>query len=345
MNPALIFLFLLCFQLCPSSAWAGGAVAEIKQRQLIEQQVIEQEIVRRQQQEIIRQYMLAYQQAAVQQYVQAQKEAIVVRAAQEQAAQQFMAQQMAQEIAAYQIASVRRDQVLAQQTALQIKVVQDRQLQQAFQAIQAQQYVQNVQASQAQQYAQNAAVAQMMAVEQQKSLAEYQQALLAKDLVDHAAYEQIQQAYAVKTAQDAQQVAAFQAASILNRDKLYENVPSSYVKDVVSVSDLWASLDKSSKAWPLLIDKKAKAVTISHYMQKLAGEGGKIQKDPMHYAQMIDDMSKQNPSMLLQPLMDLVRIMAIIEYDFDNGLDKNALAHQIFTDEKSFQANKKRLGL
>ena len=125
----------------------------------------------------------------------------------------------------------------------------------------------------------------------------------------------------------------------MNRDKLYEDIPSEYVKEVVPVSDLWASLDKSSKAWPLIIDKKAKGVTISHYIQKLAADKGVIRQDPLHYAQMIDDMYKQNPSMLLQPLVDVLRIMAIIEYDYDTGIDKDVLARRIFPDEKSFQAN------
>lgn len=58
---------------------------------------------------------------------------------------------------------------------------------------------------------------------------------------------------------------------------------------------------KTSKAWPLIIDKKAKGATISHYIEKLAESGGKVRKDPMHYAEMIDGMYKENPSMLLQP--------------------------------------------
>lgn len=329
MNIILVFLYLLSFSV---SSWAGGDFAAIKQRQLLEQAAIEQEIIKRQQEEAVRQYMIAYQQAAVQQYVQAQKEAVVTRAVQEQAVTQYIAQQMAQEIAAFQVASARRDQVLGQQAALHIRVAQNTQFQQALLANQAQQYVQQVTA------------AQMIAAQQQQTLAEYQQALMAKEVGERAAYEQVGQAYAIKAAQNAQQLMAYQAASALNRDKLYEDIPSEYVKEVVSVSDLWTSLDKSSKAWPLIVDKKAKGVTISHYIQKLAAQKGVIRKDPLLYAQMIDDISKQNPSMLLQPLVDVVRIMAIIEYDYDTGVDKDVLARRIFPDEKSFKANKQRLG-
>lgn len=318
-------------------SWAGGAVAAIKQRELVEQQMIQQEIVRRQQAEMVKQYMAAYQQAAVQQYVQAQKEAIAMRAAQEQAVQQLMAQRMVEEITAFQIASVRRDQMLAQQTAIQIRVVQDAQMQQMSQMMAAQQ---------AQQYQQQVAVAQLMASQQQKTLEEYQQALLLKDLGEKAAYTQMQEARVASAVQGAQQIMAYQAAaSMMNKDKMYEDIPSSYVKEVVKVSDLWESLDKSSKAWPLIIDRKAKGVTVSHYIEKLSQSGAKVTKDPMHYADMIDSMYKENPSMLAQPFLDLLRIMAIIEYDFDNGIDKDAMARRIFPDDKSFQANKKRLGM
>lgn len=333
MNQIFSLLVFSLFLLSSADSFAGGAVAAIKQRQLMEEQVIRQEIVRRQQEELIKQYVAAYQQAAIQQYIQAQKEALLVRSAQEQMAARYMAQQMTQEIAAYQIARARRDQLLAQQAALQIRVVQNVQLQQALMAEQAKQYVQQVQA------------AQMIAAQQQQTLAEYQQALMAKEIGDHAAYEQARQVYAAKTAQEAQQLMAYQAVSAMNQDRMYEDIPSSYVKDVVSIGDLWKSLDKTSKAWPLMIDKKAKGATVSHYIQKLSDEGAKIRKDPMNYVKMIDDMSKQNPAMLLQPFVDVLRIVAIIEYDYDNGIDKNVLARRIFPDEKSFAANKQRLGL
>lgn len=333
MKTFLILLVSFLFSLSPLTVWAGGAVAAVKQRQLMEQQAVQQEIVRRQQQEMMRQYMLAYQQAAIQQYVQAQRQAIAMRAAQEQAAQQFMAQRMAEEMAVYQMTVARRQQVLEQAAAMQIRIVQNVQYQQAFQTIAAQRQVQE------------AVATRMIATQQQKTLAEYQQALMAKEVAEHKAYEQATQAYGMKAAQQAQQMAAYRGSSALNKNKLYEDIQPSYVKDVVPVSDLWRSLDKTSKAWPLIIDTKAKGVTVSHYIQKLGSEGAKIEKDPLHYVEMIDAMSQENPSMLLQPLGDLLRVIAIIEYDYQNGIDKDALARRIFPTEQAFQANKKRLGL
>jgi hypothetical protein len=200
---------------------------------------------------------------------------------------------------------------------------------------------------QAQQYMQQAAVAQAVAARQQQTLAEYQQAILAKEVGEKAAYEQVQAIREARTAQDAQEIAAYQAATVMrekDRNKMYEDIPQSFVKDVVSVNELWKSLDTSSQAWSLLIDKKAKGVTVSHYMDELAKEGGKIHQDPLHYAQIIDDMSSQSPDMLKQPFKDLLRVAAIIEYDFDNGVDKDVLARKVFPDDRAFKSNKQRLG-
>lgn len=341
MKPAIAFLSLFIFIIPVPLSSAGGAIEEIKQRQLMEEQqqiqqaIVEKAIVERQQQEMVAQYMAAYQQAAVQQYVQSQQQAIAVAAAQQQAVAQYMAQQMALEMAAYQAAVARRQQTLAQEQVLRIKTVQNSQ------------YRQVLMNQQAQQYLQQAAVAQAVASRQKQTLAEYQQAILAKEIGEKAAYEQVQAIRDARTIQDAQEIAAYQAATVMrekDRNKLYEDIPSSFVKDVVPVSELWKSLDTSSRAWVLLIDKKAKGVTISHYIEQLAKEGGVIHQDPLHYAQIIDDMSSQNSQMLQQPFKDLLTVVAIIEYDFDNGVDKNILARKVFPDERTFQSNKQRLG-
>jgi hypothetical protein len=332
-------LGLVCsLVLNPFPAWASGSLAAIKQRQMMEQeayqQAVAQEMIKRQQQEMINQYMVAYQQAAVAQYVEAQKQAIMVAAAQQQMAAQYMAQQMAQQIAAYKEATIRRQQMMAQQEMFKIKVAQNAQIQQYMMAQQANQYMQQ------------AAVAQAVAANQQQRFAEYSQALVQKSVAEKLAYDQVQTVRAVKGAQEAQDVMTYQAAQAMqerDQNKLYEDIPSSFVKDVVGVSALWKSLDATAKAWTLVIDKKAKGVTIKHYIDELAKEGAAIRKDPLYYAQVIDDMARENPRMLDQPFKDILRIVAIIDYDYDNGTDKDALARRIFPDERAFQANKKRV--
>ena len=126
--------------------------------------------------------------------------------------------------------------------------------------------------------------------------------------------------------------------------KPYEEVGPNEVKDVVDITEVWQRLDKDSRAWALLIDNQAKALTVEEYIDRFRGERTKIQKPPAQYAAAIDDMASQNPQMLTQPFKDLVRLMAVIEYDFDNGMDRDALAKKVLGD-KFYQNNKKRLGI
>ena len=322
----LFFIGILLFPVSPS--WAGGAVAAIKQRQA---QAIQEEYIRQQQQAMVQEYMAAQQQAAVQQYI-AQQQAAAVAAFQQRAAAQYVAQQMAQEVAAYRAAVNHRQEILDQQQALRIKVVRDAQ------------YGDLLRSYQAQQYLQQRAVGEAVVAQQQKTMAEYQQALLSKQIGEKAAYEQAQAVMAAKSVQEAQEVMAYQTAQAYQeKNKLYEDIPSSYIKDVVPITELWKSLDKSAKAWPLIIDKKAKGATVSHYIDELAKEG-KISQDPGHYVEIIDGMYRSNPQMLLEPFKEVLRIVSIIEYDYDNGVDKDVLARKVFPDEHSYVANKKRLG-
>ncbi len=338
MKLSTIIIVTGCLIAVPAPVWAGGALVAVKQRQMMEQEAyqraVAEEMVKRQQQEMMQQYMVAYQQASVAQYVEAQKHAMTVAAVQQQMAAQYMAQQMAQEIATYQEAMVRRQQVLAQQEMLKIRVAQNVQFQQA------------VMSNQVRQYMQQAAVTQAVAASQQQRLGEYRQALVEKAVADQLVYDQVQTVRAVQGAQEAQTIMAYQAATALqqmDQNKMYEDIPPAFVKDVVGVGELWKSLDQSSKSWRLLIDKKAKGVTIKHYIDELAKEGGVVRKDPLYYAQVIDDMARQNPQMLDQPFKDVLRIVAIIDYDYDNGQDKDMMAHKIFPNEKAFQANKSRV--
>jgi hypothetical protein len=335
MRILVLVVLLITICLIPQPLWAGGAVAAVKQRQLMEQEAyqraIQEEMIRRQQQQIVQQYMVAQQQAAVAQYVEAQKQAVMVAAVQQQMAAQYMAQQMAQEVAAYQQAIIRRQQMLSQQQVLKIKVSQNAQFQQALMAHQVRQYMQQT------------AVAQVVAADQQHRLAEYRQALVEKAVADKMAVDQVHGMRAAQEAREVQNVLSYQAAQQFDQNRLYEDIPPAFVKDIVGVSDLWKSLDASSKSWPLIVDKKAKGITVKHYMDELAKEGGIIRKDPLYYAKVIDDMARENPVMLEQPFKDILRIVAIIDYDYDNGTDKDFLARKIFPNEKAFQTNKERV--
>ena len=116
---------------------------------------------------------------------------------------------------------------------------------------------------------------------------------------------------------------------------------STDVKDVVDLSEVWKKLDTKSTVWPLLIDDQAKVLTVSEYIDRFHKEGVKINEPPTHYVQEIDQMVQQNPEMLQRPFGELLQMLAIIDYDFDNGMDKDALAKKVLG-EAGYEENKKR---
>jgi len=58
---------------------------------------------------------------------------------------------------------------------------------------------------------------------------------------------------------------------------------------------------------------------------------------------MIDKMSQDNPELLNNPLKDILKIAAIIEYDFNNGTNKDLMAKKVLG-EAAYKKNKNRLG-
>ena len=117
------------------------------------------------------------------------------------------------------------------------------------------------------------------------------------------------------------------------------------VKDVVDINDLIASFETSSQAWPLIIDQEAKSVVISAYIDQYRKQGIGINKSSVYYAELIDAMTQQSADMLNQPLKQVLKILAILEYDFNNGQNKDDLALKILGNQQAVMQNKKRLGL
>lgn len=112
-------------------------------------------------------------------------------------------------------------------------------------------------------------------------------------------------------------------------------------QDTVDLSEVWKKLDKRSTVWTLLIDDQAKVLTVSEYIDRFHKEGVKINEPPLHYAQMIDQVVGQNPQLLNRPFGELLQMMAIVDYDFDNGMNKDDLARKVLGEE-GYEANKKR---
>lgn len=128
------------------------------------------------------------------------------------------------------------------------------------------------------------------------------------------------------------------------RKKSAEKIPvnEAEVQEIVELNQLLAAFATSSEAWPLIIDTSAKEMVMAHYIDQFRQQGITIQNPPALYVNAIDTMSESDREMLKQPFENILRVIAIIEYDFDNGQDKNKMALQILG-EKGFQENKERL--
>lgn len=114
------------------------------------------------------------------------------------------------------------------------------------------------------------------------------------------------------------------------------------VKEVADFGQVVASLDQSGHAWALIIDSEAKEMLVSHYIQQYQQQGTIIRKGPSHYVGMVDSMSQSAPEMLAQPFPKILRIISVMEYDFDNGRNKDVMAREILG-EKMYHQNKERL--
>ncbi len=141
-----------------------------------------------------------------------------------------------------------------------------------------------------------------------------------------------------------QQIQQYQAQMELHKMRQTPSVQEEEVQEIVDISQLYAVLAKSSEAWNLIIDQEAKVMIVEHFIEGFARHGITIQKPALFYAQQIDAMSQSHPEMLSQPFPDILQTVAIIEYDLNNGADKDAMAMKVLG-EAAFMQNKRRLGL
>ncbi len=103
-------------------------------------------------------------------------------------------------------------------------------------------------------------------------------------------------------------------------------------------------LDSSSEVWPKIIHADDKIFIISHYIKKYGKSGVKIAKKANFYSVVIDDFLNRNTQYLRLPLDQVLKIVSVMEYDFDDGDDKDNLAFTVLG-QKGYVANKKRLGI
>ncbi|MBF0522243.1 MAG: hypothetical protein HQL24_04215 [Candidatus Omnitrophica bacterium] len=116
------------------------------------------------------------------------------------------------------------------------------------------------------------------------------------------------------------------------------------IEDVISITDLWQRLSSSSEAWTLMVDSEPKELTVQKYIDIYREKNVYIRKPAKYYVDMIDNISLKNPELLKNPFNEVLRFVAVVEYDFDNGQDRDQLARHMLG-EKMYQDNRKRLGL
>jgi hypothetical protein len=112
----------------------------------------------------------------------------------------------------------------------------------------------------------------------------------------------------------------------------------------VDLKSIWEELDSSSEIWALIADEEPKKLTVSRYIQLYRQQNIYIHKPPEVYVQLIDDLARGNSEFMRNNFMEVLKMVAIIEYDFDNGLDKGQMALKVLG-QKAYEENRKRLGM
>lgn len=103
-------------------------------------------------------------------------------------------------------------------------------------------------------------------------------------------------------------------------------------------------LKKSSYAWMMMMSNKTREYIIKRFINEYRQKGAVISKEPSFYIGFIDNLLLNKTEMMEIPLPAVLQIAAIIEYDFTNGQDKDAMAKKVLG-ENAFKKNKERLGL
>lgn len=246
---------------------------------------------------------------------------------------QAVAQQMIQQ------RQMQEQQMMMQVRQQQELLLQRRAMQQAVRQKQAQQMVE-------QQMAVGQAMrqrAQTQAYMQQQEMQMAKQVVAKEKALQESALWQQQQAAQTAMLQDAagNRIRPETPQETWNR---VNDADAAGPTDVVGMKEIWDELKISSEVWPLIIDTDPKQIIVLKYIEWYRKQGIMIRKDAGHYVSMIDGMSRENPTLLQQPFSNLLKLVAIIEYDFDNGQDRDRLAKQVLGD-KLHQENRKRLGL
>jgi len=188
-----------------------------------------------------------------------------------------------------------------------------------------------------------AAAGQVMQQKKQMQEAMMQKAIAEQQMAQQAVAQQ------VVTQQVAAQQAAMQQEFVVD-----QNIPVSAtftlpsqvgeVQSVVEMSDILKSLETSSKAWPLIISKEPKLFIILKYVDYFKKRGAVIRKPAEEYLDLLDSIMAENADITKNPFENVFQFVATLEYDFDNGLNKDKMIIDLIGKE-GYQKNKQRLGM
>ncbi|MBF0569247.1 MAG: hypothetical protein HQL18_00525 [Candidatus Omnitrophica bacterium] len=355
-------LFIVCFMLLTPDALAAGIVSQVQQQKQQQAQIMAQQYqqaVAQQQAQQIAEYqqavavqqaqMAAYQKAAVEYaaYKQAMQQAVVQHAAELQAAEQvkqMIAQKQAQQAAEVQqvqqaVAVKQMQNVLAYKQAQEVQGV----------------VAEKAQADLNQQVGEYAAYLAKRKQALTGQAIAMKQTQTAQELAKYQAYQQAvvpqqQQVMQAKADADARRRLAqaqvqdtqFSGSGTVPRSPYLPSEEKTGPETVVEIQDLWSSLDRSSQAWGQIIDDETKILTVAEYIDRFRKLGIKIKRSPGEYAKLMDALGRNDPGFLDQPFLNALSSAAIMEYDFDNGKNKDELAKQLLG-EKNFASNRKRV--
>ncbi len=112
----------------------------------------------------------------------------------------------------------------------------------------------------------------------------------------------------------------------------------------VEEDDIFDRLGDDSEIWMKIVKPMDKLYIVQHYIERYRKDRVYIRHKPQLYVMAIDDLLRRNPQYIRKPFEQVLMIMAIMEYDFDNGDDKDQMALTTLG-QNAYLANKKRLGI
>ncbi|MDP8265742.1 MAG: hypothetical protein P9M07_02215 [Candidatus Aceula meridiana] len=118
----------------------------------------------------------------------------------------------------------------------------------------------------------------------------------------------------------------------------------SEIQQVSDMTEILESLKYTSRIWPLIADMEPKIFIVVQHMKLFQENGITVTKPAPFYVSTVDSMIQQNPAIINQPFINILQTAAIIEYDFDNGQDKDKLARELL-DHDAYVENRRRHGL